>query len=112
MAYGLAGAYREELNSCCRAHGTAQLPSKRIRVQQDRPKYACYSKEHQEEQPTCPNLQSLQRFCPLPPGSACMIEYLIAARAAIILWTSLAVMPAEIVFDAIEAELERRDVER
>jgi len=31
-----------------------------------------------------------------------MTEYLIAARAVIILWTTLAVMPAEIVFDAIE----------
>ncbi|MEA2943490.1 MAG: hypothetical protein QOD09_4019 [Bradyrhizobium sp.] len=40
-----------------------------------------------------------------------MIEYLVAARAVIILWTSLAVMPAELVFDAIEAELERRGVE-
>jgi hypothetical protein len=40
-----------------------------------------------------------------------MTEYLIAARAAIILWTSLAVMPAAIVFDAIEAEMERRGVE-
>jgi hypothetical protein len=40
-----------------------------------------------------------------------MTEYLIAARAAIILWTNLAVMPAEIVFDAIEAELERHGVE-
>ena len=40
-----------------------------------------------------------------------MTEYLIAARAAIILWTSLAVMPAEIVFEVIKAELERRDVE-
>ena len=39
-----------------------------------------------------------------------MIEYLIAARAAIILWTNLAVMPVEIVFDVIEAELERRGV--
>jgi hypothetical protein len=38
-----------------------------------------------------------------------MTEYLIAARAAIILWT--AVMPAEIVFGAIEAELELRGVE-
>jgi hypothetical protein len=45
-------------------------------------------------------------------SSVGMTDYLIAARAAIILWTSLAVMPAEIVFDAIEAELERRDVER
>jgi hypothetical protein len=37
-----------------------------------------------------------------------MTEYLIAVRAVIVLWTNLAVMPAEIVFDAIEAELERR----
>jgi hypothetical protein len=40
-----------------------------------------------------------------------MTEYLIAVRAAIILWTSLAVMPAEIVFEVIDAELERRGVE-
>jgi hypothetical protein len=40
-----------------------------------------------------------------------MIEYLIAARAVIILWTSLAAIPAEIVFDAIEAQFERRGVE-
>ena len=39
-----------------------------------------------------------------------MTEYLVATRAAIILWTNLAVMPVEIVFDAIEAELERRGV--
>jgi hypothetical protein len=38
-------------------------------------------------------------------------EYLIAARAVIILWSNLAVMPAEIGFDAIEAELERRGIE-
>jgi hypothetical protein len=44
-------------------------------------------------------------------GSLCMTEYLIAVRAAIILRTNLAVMPTEILFDAIEAELERRDVE-
>jgi hypothetical protein len=41
----------------------------------------------------------------------CMTEYLIAARAVIILWTNLAVMPAEVVFDVIEAELERRGIE-
>jgi hypothetical protein len=40
-----------------------------------------------------------------------MTEYLIAVRAAVIFWTSLVVMPAEIVFDAIEVELERRGVE-
>jgi hypothetical protein len=44
-------------------------------------------------------------------SSVCMTQYLIAARAAIIFWTNLAVMPAEIVFDAIEAELKRRGVE-
>jgi hypothetical protein len=44
-------------------------------------------------------------------GSLCMTNYLVAARAAIILWTNLAVMPAEIIFDAIEAELERHGVE-
>ena len=37
-----------------------------------------------------------------------MTEYLIAARAMIILWTNLAVLPAAIAFDAIEAELKRR----
>jgi hypothetical protein len=41
-----------------------------------------------------------------------MTDYLVAARAVIILWTNLAVMPAEVVFDAIEAELERRGIER
>ena len=40
-----------------------------------------------------------------------MTEYLVAARAAIILWTNLAAMPAEILFDAIDTELERRGVE-
>jgi len=40
-----------------------------------------------------------------------MTDYLMAARAAIILWTNLVVMPVEIVFDAIEAELKRRGVE-
>ena len=40
-----------------------------------------------------------------------MTEYLVAARVANILWTNLAVMPAEILFAAIEAELERRGVE-
>jgi hypothetical protein len=43
-------------------------------------------------------------------NSFCMTEYLVAARAAIILWTNLAVMPAEILFDVIETELERRGV--
>jgi len=40
-----------------------------------------------------------------------MTEYLIAARAAVILWTTLAVMPAEVLFEAIETELARRGVE-
>jgi hypothetical protein len=40
-----------------------------------------------------------------------MTDYLIASRAAIIFWTSLAVMQAEILFDAIETELKRRGAE-
>jgi hypothetical protein len=40
-----------------------------------------------------------------------MTEYLIASRAAIIFWTSLALVPAEILFDAIETELEHRGLE-
>jgi hypothetical protein len=40
-----------------------------------------------------------------------MTEYLIAARTVILLWTNLAVMPVEIVFDAIEAELKCRGIE-
>ena len=40
-----------------------------------------------------------------------MTEYLVAARAAIVLWTSLAVMTVKIVFDVIEAEFERRGFE-
>jgi hypothetical protein len=44
-------------------------------------------------------------------SSILMTEYLIAARVVMILWTNLAVMPAEIFFDAKEAELERRGVE-
>ena len=35
----------------------------------------------------------------------------IVARVVMILWSNLAVMQAEIVFNAIEAELERRGVE-
>ena len=40
-----------------------------------------------------------------------MTEYLLASRAAIIFWTSLAVAPAEILLDAIGTELERRGEE-
>jgi hypothetical protein len=38
-----------------------------------------------------------------------MTEYLIAARAVIILWTNFAVMPAEIVFEARLTEIVRRN---
>ena len=37
-----------------------------------------------------------------------MLPVLLAARAGIILWVTLAVMPIEIVFDAIETEIERQ----
>ncbi|MGA7808086.1 hypothetical protein [Bradyrhizobium sp.] len=36
------------------------------------------------------------------------LSLLLATRASIILWVTLAVMPLEIVFDAIEAEIERQ----
>ena len=52
MAHGLAGAHREELKDkqlLSFAQGTAQLPSKWIRNEQDRPKYVRYSMQHQEE---------------------------------------------------------------
>ena len=40
-----------------------------------------------------------------------MTEILIAARAALILWVNLAVMPAEFVFDSIDVELKRRGID-
>jgi hypothetical protein len=40
-----------------------------------------------------------------------MSNYLVIMRAAIIVWTNLAVMPAAFAFDAIEAELHRRGIE-
>ena len=40
-----------------------------------------------------------------------MTYYLIAARAAVIFWTSLAMVPTEILFDALKTELGRRDAE-
>ena len=40
-----------------------------------------------------------------------MTSYLIVTRVAIILWINLAVMPAAVAFDAIEAELERLIIE-
>jgi hypothetical protein len=40
-----------------------------------------------------------------------MTEYLLAARAAVILCTNLALTSAEILFNTIEAELERRSAE-
>jgi hypothetical protein len=77
------------------------------------PKCVGYSMQDQQEQRTCSSSRSLQQFCLTSRNwnNGCMTEYLIAARAAIILWTNLVVMPAEIVFDVIEAELERRGVE-
>jgi hypothetical protein len=37
-----------------------------------------------------------------------MIFFLMATRAAIITWITLSLIPAEIMFNAIEAEIERR----
>lgn len=40
-----------------------------------------------------------------------MTSYLVIARASIIFWTSLGVIPVALVFDSIEAELERRGID-
>jgi hypothetical protein len=40
-----------------------------------------------------------------------MMPFLILTRAAIISWTTIAVLPLEIAFDAVESELKRRGVE-
>jgi hypothetical protein len=40
-----------------------------------------------------------------------MMPFLIFARAAIIGWTTIAVLPLELAFDAVESELKRRGVE-
>jgi hypothetical protein len=39
-----------------------------------------------------------------------MTPYLITAREGIVSWVTLTLIPAEIVFDAIEGELDRRGV--
>jgi hypothetical protein len=39
-----------------------------------------------------------------------MIPVLLLYRSAIILWTATTLVPVEIVFDAVEGELERRGV--
>jgi hypothetical protein len=43
--------------------------------------------------------------------SMTMTQILIVARDALILWVNLAVMPAELAFEAIEAELKRRGID-
>jgi hypothetical protein len=45
-----------------------------------------------------------------PVKGSTMTTMLIAMRAAIIWWVTVSLTPIEVVYDAIEAELERRDV--
>jgi hypothetical protein len=52
--------------------------------------------------------QALNTLVPL--GRSTMTTFLVAMRAAIIWWVSVSLMPIEVVYDAIESELERRDV--
>ena len=40
-----------------------------------------------------------------------MTPFLVAARAGIIIWLTLALIPFEIAHDAIEAELKRQGIE-
>jgi len=115
MAYGVTAAHREELKDKQQLSFRTELRSYRLNGSgMNKIVRSGSSTLHQEEQRTCSNLQSLQRFCltSFNWSTVCMTEYLIAAQAAIILWTSLAVMPAEIVFDVIESELERRGSEQ
>jgi hypothetical protein len=44
------------------------------------------------------------------PNSSAMLmtPWLLAARAGIIIWLTIALIPVEILFDAIEDEIERR----
>jgi hypothetical protein len=42
------------------------------------------------------------------PNSMLMTPWLVSARAGIIIWLTIALIPVEIVFDAIEDEIERR----
>jgi hypothetical protein len=70
------------------------------------------SKQHPEEARFCCLFGvTFQSLTHLALAGVCMIEYLIVSRAAIIFWTSLALLPANVLFDAIENELERRGVE-
>ena len=43
-------------------------------------------------------------------GAVTMTTMLIAMRATIIWWVTVSLTPIEVVYDAIESELERRDV--
>ncbi len=50
----------------------------------------------------------LRRMSATKTDSTAMTPYLIAARAGIICWVTLALMPVEVVFDWLEDEIERR----
>ena len=88
MVYGLAGAHREELKD-------KQLLALRTELRSNRLNGSGMNK-------------TVRSWCATPYGikkhgnSVCMTEYLIAARAVMILWANLAVMLAEIVFGAID----------
>jgi hypothetical protein len=84
--------------------GLAQIPPEWIRNEQDRPKRTRYSNQHREEKRASSNLQSLRR-----PRLLCVVTDNPCFRG--FLWITLAVMPGELVFDTIEAELEHRGVE-
>jgi len=53
----------------------------------------------------------VSRECAAIVGESKMMPFLILTRAAIIGWTTIAVLPLEIAFDAVERELKRQGVE-
>jgi hypothetical protein len=69
-----------------------------------------------EARPRCSYLSSISCSCLFVFAANATLEvrmtpFLILTRAAIIGWTTLAVLPLEIAYDVVERELERRGVE-
>ncbi len=102
MAYGSADAHREELKHI-------QLLALRAELRSNRLNGSGINKITRSRSATSYSIR--RELTDISHWGLCMTEYLVVARAAIILWTNLAVMPAEVLFDAVEAELGRRGAE-
>jgi hypothetical protein len=65
---------------------------------------------HRKAHEARPGSGVVLRVAECSTGRSEVTMYLMGLRSAIIIWTTLAVWPIEIVFDGIEAELTRRGV--